>query len=110
MAEGVDIGGGGSFAKHLDDGVAGDEMDEKEDDGDDDPEDGQGEEDAAQRLPVVSALFRWRRDAFSFLRAVAISDYLEITFILRHPTQRNLRTKNAIAKTITKFRTIARDK
>jgi hypothetical protein len=35
----------------LDDGVAGDEVDEEKDDGDDDPENGKGEEDAAERLP-----------------------------------------------------------
>ena len=49
VAEGVDVGGGGAFAEHLDDGVAGDEVDEQEDDRDDDPEDGQREEDAAER-------------------------------------------------------------
>ena len=40
VAKRGDISGGGAFAEHLDDGVAGDEMDEQEDDGDDDPEDG----------------------------------------------------------------------
>ena len=39
VAERGDVGGGGSFAEHLDDGVAGDEVDKQEDDGDDDPED-----------------------------------------------------------------------
>ena len=51
VAEGVDVGGGGSFAEHLDDGVAGDEVDEQEDDRDDDPEHGQRDEDAADGLP-----------------------------------------------------------
>ena len=32
VAEGVDVGGGCAFAEHLDDGVAGDEVDEQEDD------------------------------------------------------------------------------
>ena len=32
VAEGGDVGGGGAFAEHLDDGVAGDEVDEQEDD------------------------------------------------------------------------------
>jgi hypothetical protein len=51
VTESADVGGGGAFAEHLHDGVAGDEMDEKKDDGDDDPEDGKGEEDATERLP-----------------------------------------------------------
>ena len=51
VAEGGDVGGGGAFAEHLDDGVAGDEMDEEEDDGDDDPEDREGDEDAAEGRP-----------------------------------------------------------
>ncbi len=51
VAEGVDVGGGGSFAEHLDDGVAGDEVDEEEDDGDHDPEDREGDEDAAEGFP-----------------------------------------------------------
>ena len=48
VAEGGDVGGGGAFAEHLDDGVAGDEVDEEEDDRDDDPEDGEGERGAAE--------------------------------------------------------------
>ena len=51
MAEGVDVGRGGAFAEHLDDGVAGDEMDEQEDDRDHNPEDRKCEEDAAEGLP-----------------------------------------------------------
>ncbi len=47
VAEGGDVGGGGAFAQHLDDGVAGDEMDQEEDDGDYYPEDGEGDGDAA---------------------------------------------------------------
>jgi hypothetical protein len=50
MAEGGDVGGGGTFAKHLDDGVAGNEVDEEEDDRDHHPEDGEGDEDAADGL------------------------------------------------------------
>jgi hypothetical protein len=50
MAEAVNVGGGGAFAHHLDDGVAGDEVDEDEDDRDDHPEDGEGDEDAADGL------------------------------------------------------------
>jgi hypothetical protein len=30
VSRGLDIGGGGAFSQHLKDGVAGDEMDEKE--------------------------------------------------------------------------------
>ena len=41
-----DVGGGGAFAEHLDDGVAGNEVDEEEDNRDDDPEDRKGEENA----------------------------------------------------------------
>ncbi len=51
VAQGVDVGGSGAFAEHLDDGVAGNEVNEKEDDGDDDPEHRKGEEDAAQWPP-----------------------------------------------------------
>src|ERR1700737_4323206 len=51
VTEDGDVGGGGAFAEHLDDGVAGNEMDEKKDDGDDDPENRKGQEDAAKRLP-----------------------------------------------------------
>jgi len=51
VAKGVDVGSGGSFAEHLDDGVAGDEVDEEEDNGDDDPEDWKSEEDASERAP-----------------------------------------------------------
>jgi hypothetical protein len=35
VASGLDIGGWRSFAEHLLDGVSGDEVDEKEDEGDD---------------------------------------------------------------------------
>jgi hypothetical protein len=51
VTEGIDVGGSGAFAEHLSDGVAGDEMDEKKDDGDDDPENGKGQQDATERLP-----------------------------------------------------------
>ncbi len=69
VAEGVDVGGGGAFAEHLDDGVAGDEMDEEEDDGDDDPEDGECEEDAAERASSRAALrLRGSRRDAGFLR------------------------------------------
>jgi hypothetical protein len=51
VTEGIDVGGGGAFAEHLDDGVAGDEVDEQKDDRDDDPQHREGEEDAAERLP-----------------------------------------------------------
>jgi hypothetical protein len=55
VAESVDVGSRGSFAEHLDDGVARDEVNEKKDDRDDDPEDGEGKEDAADRAPVIVA-------------------------------------------------------
>ena len=60
VAEHGDIGGGGAFAEHLDDRVAGDEMDQKKDDRDHDPEDGERDEDTADgfgkscQLQVVS--------------------------------------------------------
>jgi hypothetical protein len=47
VAERCDVGGGSALAEHLDDGVAGDEMDEEEDDRDDNPEDREGDEDAS---------------------------------------------------------------
>jgi hypothetical protein len=50
VAELGDIGGGCALAEHLDDGVAGDEVDEEEDDGDHDPEDREGDEDAADGM------------------------------------------------------------
>jgi hypothetical protein len=43
VAEGGEVGGGCSFAEHLLDGVAGNEMNQKEDERDDDPDDGEGE-------------------------------------------------------------------
>ena len=43
---GCNCGGGGSFAKHLDDGIAGDEVDQEKDDRDHDPEDWERDEDA----------------------------------------------------------------
>ncbi len=55
MTESADVGGGGSFAEHLDDRIARDEMNEKEDDRDDDPKDRKREEDAAHRSPVVAS-------------------------------------------------------
>jgi hypothetical protein len=42
MAESGEVGGGGAFAEHLFDGIAGDEMDEKEDERDYNPDDGEG--------------------------------------------------------------------
>ena len=48
MAGGVDVSGWRAFAKHLLDGVSGDEMDEKEDEGDDQPDYWQGVEDALE--------------------------------------------------------------
>jgi hypothetical protein len=50
VAEVGDIGRGGALAEHLDDGVAGDEVDEEEDDRDHHPEDEEGDEDAADGL------------------------------------------------------------
>ena len=50
MAGGVDVGGGRAFAEHLQDGVAGDEVDEKEDEGDHQPDNGQGVEHATWRI------------------------------------------------------------
>jgi hypothetical protein len=47
VLESGDIGGGGAFAEHLDDGVAGNNVDEKKNDRDHDPEDGERDEDAA---------------------------------------------------------------
>jgi hypothetical protein len=40
VTERRDVRRGGAFAEHLDDGVAGDEVDEKKDDRDHDPENG----------------------------------------------------------------------
>jgi hypothetical protein len=50
VTEGGDVGRGGSLAEHLDDGVAGNQVDEEEDDRDHNPEDGEGDEDAADGL------------------------------------------------------------
>jgi len=47
VAENGNVGRRGSFAEHLDDGIARYEMDQKEDDRDHDPEDGEGDEDTA---------------------------------------------------------------
>jgi hypothetical protein len=47
VAKGGDVRCGGAFAKHLDNGVSGDEVDEEEDDGDDHPEDGERDQNAA---------------------------------------------------------------
>jgi hypothetical protein len=47
VAQGGDVGGGRTLAKHLDDGVAGNEMDQKKDDRNHNPEDGKRDEDAA---------------------------------------------------------------
>ncbi len=48
VAEAGDVGCGSAVAEHLDDGVAGDEVDHEEDDRHDDPQHRQGGEDAAQ--------------------------------------------------------------
>lgn len=48
VAHGREVAGGCSFAEHLLDGVAGDEMDEQEDERDDDPDYGEGEQDAGE--------------------------------------------------------------
>jgi hypothetical protein len=47
VAENRDVGGGCTFAEHLDDGVAGNEMDKEKYDRDHHPEDGESDEDAA---------------------------------------------------------------
>ena len=60
VAESGDVGGCSAFAEHLDDGVAGDEVDEEKDDGDDDPENREGEEDASERLPELEPLMARR--------------------------------------------------
>ncbi len=59
VAEGGDVGGGGAFAEHLDDRVAGDEVDEEKDDGDDDPEHGEGEGGAAEGVDEAEVHWRW---------------------------------------------------
>jgi len=41
-----EVGGGGAVAEHLDDGVSGNDVDEEEDDGDDQPKDGERGESA----------------------------------------------------------------
>jgi hypothetical protein len=51
VAESTNVGGGSSFSEHLDDGVAGNEVDKEEDNRHDDPEDWQGEEDASDGSP-----------------------------------------------------------
>jgi hypothetical protein len=50
VAEVGDIGRGGALAEHLDDGVAGDEMDQQKDDRDHHPQDRKGDKDAANGL------------------------------------------------------------
>jgi hypothetical protein len=47
VAERGDVGSGCALAKHLDDGIAGDKVDQKKDDRDHHPEDREGDEDAA---------------------------------------------------------------
>jgi hypothetical protein len=61
MAESIDVGNGSSFAEHLDDGVAWNEVNEKKDDRDDNPEDRKCKQDAAEGSPVVASvgLRRW---------------------------------------------------
>ena len=49
VARGLDVGGGRAFAEHLQDGVSGDEVDQQEDEGDDQPDDWQGVEDALEK-------------------------------------------------------------
>jgi hypothetical protein len=51
VTERGDVGGCGAFAEHLDDGIAGHEVDKQEDDRDNHPQDRKCEEDAAKRLP-----------------------------------------------------------
>src|ERR1039458_4850308 len=50
VAQGGDVGGGRALAEHLDDGVAGDEVDQQKDDRDHHPEDREGDKDAANGL------------------------------------------------------------
>ena len=64
VAEGGDVGGGGALAEHLDDGVAGDQVDQEKDDGDDQPEDGQRDEDAADGLGEGDQLYVSVRRSF----------------------------------------------
>ena len=46
VARGLNVSGGRAFAQHLLNGIAGDEVDQQEDGGDDEPDDRQGVEDA----------------------------------------------------------------
>ena len=48
VARGGDVGGRRAFAEHLRDGISGDEVDEQEDEAHDQPDDGQGVEDALE--------------------------------------------------------------
>ena len=89
VAERVDVGGGGAFAEHLDDGVAGDEVDEQEDDRDDDPQDGQREEDAAGGLPesgtghaFASLLGSAAGVAVHSLRLIRLTDFVAMVSML----------------------------
>ncbi len=50
VAQGGDVGGGGAFAEHLQDRVAGNEVDEEENQGNHDPDHGEGEEQAGEDL------------------------------------------------------------
>jgi len=50
VAEDGDVGGGCALAEHLDDGIAGDEMDKEKDDRDHHPEDRESDKDAADGL------------------------------------------------------------
>jgi hypothetical protein len=48
LEDGGDVGGWRAFAEHLRDGVAGDEVDEQEDEAHDQPDDREGVEDALE--------------------------------------------------------------
>jgi hypothetical protein len=86
VAECGDIGGGSSFAQHLDDGVAGNEMDEKEDDGDDDPKNGKRKQDATEGLPEMALfacferLWRSRKNA-GVLRSAQNDTFLSLDYL-----------------------------
>jgi hypothetical protein len=63
VAEDADVGGGGAFAEHLGNGVAGDHVDEEEDDCDNEPENREGVEDATDGLGHFSPLQRLKATA-----------------------------------------------
>lgn len=60
VARGLEVGGGSAFAEHLEDGVAGHKVDQKKNDGDDQPEDGEGVEEAGcEGAEQMSKLVSW---------------------------------------------------